>query len=281
MPKTADMYAKFLEEYVSDVAILKYTPATAGFGINYLLRNDYANLYLDIVNSFLCDLPAGPLRLLEFGCGAGMNIISLVSLLEENSIPVEFAYGTDFSPRLVQSAVQEASANLPPGLAKKLTFHVARNERLIEDLAASGNRPVDNLAGSFDLIMGVNTFRYCRRIGKDQDCAADIHRLLRPGGVCIIIDMNNLFPAFRSHWKRSAGDATEVYLPSLEEYASPFKAAGFSVIKEGHFCWIPHSAGRALTLACRLASPILNLVVPRRAMRSLVVAQKPAQNGRG
>jgi SAM-dependent methyltransferase len=279
MPKTADMYEKFLQEYVSDSAVLKYAPATAGFGINYLLRNDYANLYLEVVNSFLRDLPGGPLRLLEFGCGAGMNIISLVSLLEENGVPVKSAYGTDFSPRLVQSAVQEASAVLPPGLAKKLTFHVARNERLIEDLAASGNHQVDDLVGSFDLIMGVNTFRYCHRIGKDQDCAADIHRLLRPGGVCIIIDMNNLFPAFRSHWKRSAGDATEVYLPSLEEYASPLKAVGLRVIKKGHFCWIPHSAGRALTLGCRLAGPILNFVAPSRAMRSLVVAQKPDQNG--
>jgi SAM-dependent methyltransferase len=279
MPKTAEMYDKFLQEYVSDGAILKYTPATAGFGINYLLRNEYANLYLAIVNSRLRNPSGRPLRLLEFGCGAGMNIISLVSLLEQKGIAVESAYGTDFSPRLVQSAVQEASSALPPSLAKKLAFHVARNERLIEDLAAAGSHQVDDLVGSFDLIVGVNTFRYCNRIGKDRDCAADVHRLLRPGGVCIIIDMNNRFPAFRSRFKPQAADSTEVYLPSLEEYASPFKAAGFEVIQQGHFCWIPHSAGRTLTLCCRLASPFLNLLARDRAMRSLVVAQKMPRNG--
>ena len=279
MSKTVEMYQKFLDEYVSDSAVRKYTPATAGFGINHLLRNDYANVYLEVVNSLLRDLPGKSLRLLEFGCGAGMNIISLVSLLEETGIPVECAYGTDFSPRLVQSAEQECSVALPPSLAKKLKFHVARNERLIEDLAAAGNQQPASLLGSFDLIVGVNTFRYCHRIGKDRDCATDVLRLLRPGGVCIIIDMNNLFPAFRSRWKRSSADATEVYLPSLEEYASPFKSVGFKIIKQDHFCWIPHSAGRALTLSCRIASPLLSLVAHSRAMRSLVVAQKPTQNG--
>ena len=57
MSKTVEMYQKFLDEYVSDSAVRKYTPATAGFGINHLLRNDYANVYLQVVNSLLRDLP--------------------------------------------------------------------------------------------------------------------------------------------------------------------------------------------------------------------------------
>jgi SAM-dependent methyltransferase len=278
MPKTMQMYEKFLEEYVSEDAVRKYTTGTAGFGINYLLRNDYAQVYLSVVKSHLQASPGRPLRLLEFGCGGGMNIIGLVSLLEEKGVPVECAYGTDFSPRLVQSAVQEAKASLPSRLAGKLSFQVARNERLMEDLAIARGKPVEDLIGSFDLIVGVNTFRYCHRLGKEQDCAADIQRLLRPGGVCIIIDMNDRFPAFRSHLKGSVKDPAERYLPSLEEYASPFKTAGFEIIRKENFCWIPHSAGRALTLCCRLASPLLNLMAPSRAMRSLVVARKPAQD---
>jgi SAM-dependent methyltransferase len=276
MPKTVQMYQKFLEEYASEDAVRKYTSGTAGFGINYLLRNDYARVYLSVVESFLQTLPARPLRLLEFGCGGGMNIISLVSLLEEKRVPVECAYGTDFSPTLVQSALREANASLPPGLAGKLNFLVARNERLTEDLAAARGKPVEDLVGFFDLIVGVNTFRYCHRLGKERDCAADIYRLLRPGGVCINIDMNNRFPAFRSHLKGSVEDSAECYLPSLEEYASPFKTAGFEIVREENFCWIPHSAGLALTLCCRLASPLLSLLAPSRAMRSLIVARKPA-----
>jgi SAM-dependent methyltransferase len=273
---TEQINEKFFEEYVSEDAVCKYTTNTAGFGINYLLRHDYANVYLSAVNSYLRTSPQRPLRLLEFGCGGGMNIIALVSLLQHEGIPVECAYGTDFSPRLVESAKQEAKAGLPPGLAKKLIFHVARNEKLTEDLASACGKPIDELAGFFDLIVGVNTFRYCHRLGKSQDCAADVYRMLRPEGVCINIDMNNRFPAFRSKLRHSVDDSTECYLPTLEEYASPFEAVGFEMIKKQNFCWIPHSAGRALTLGCRIASPFLNLVARSRAMRSLVVARKPA-----
>ena len=97
-----------------------------------------------------------------------------------------------------------------------------------------------------------------------------------PGGVCVNIDMNNRFPVFRSKFKRAVEDETECYVPTLEEYASPFKTAGFEITKKQNFCWIPHSAGRALTLSGRLPSPFLNLVARSRAMRSLIVARKPA-----
>ena len=207
-----------------------------------------------------------------------MNITRLLSLLEQREVRVESAYGTDFSPRLVQAAEQEAKAFLSPHLSKNLSFHVARNEQLLQDLSSELGRRVDDLVGSFDLIIGVNTFRYCHRLGREVDCAADIHRLLRPGGVCVIIDMNNRFPAFRSKFKLKGldKDLVECYLPSLEEYALPFKTARFEIIKQENFCWVPHSAGRSLTLCCRLMGPFLNLTARSRAMRSLVVARKPA-----
>jgi len=274
MEKTGQMYEKFLDEYVSEDAVRKYTTEAAGYGITYLLSNDYARIYLDVVNSCLHPSKARPLRLLEFGCGGGMNIIRLVALLEEKKIPVERAFGTDFSPRLVQAAGEEAKACLPQHLAKKVSFHVARNEQLAQDLAA-GLAEDDHREGTFDMIVGVNTFRYCHRLDKELDCAQDIFRLLRPGGVCVNIDMNNRFPAFRSRLRGSDQDPEECYLPSLEEYASPFENAGFEIIAKKNFCWIPHSAGRALTFTCRLMSPALNLIARSRAMRSLVVARKP------
>lgn len=274
MEKTEQINEKFIEEYGSDDAVRKYTTGTAGFGINYLLQNDYARVYLNAVNSYLRTTPQRPLRLLEFGCGGGMNIISLISLLEQKGIPVESAYGTDFSERLVKSATQEAKASLHPALAKKVSFHVACNERLLDDLAATLGRSAQDFLGYFDLIVGVNTFRYCHRLGKQNECAADIHRLLRPGGVCVNIDMNDRFPAFRSKLRGAVEDPAECYIPSLEEYVAPFQAAGFEIVKKGNFCWIPHSAGRLLTFACRLLSPLLSLVASSRAMRSLVVARK-------
>jgi SAM-dependent methyltransferase len=275
MEQTGQLYEKFLDEYVSEDAVRKYTTETAGYGITYLLGNDYARIYLDAIDSYLRTSAARPLRLLEFGCGGGMNITHLVSLLESREVPVECAYGSDFSPRLVEAAEQEAKAFLSRNLAEKLSFHVARNENLVQDLV-SELRGGKDLLGSFDLIVGVNTFRYCHRLGKELDCATDIYRLLRPGGVCINIDMNNRFPAFRSRLKGQEQNRAECYLPSLDEYVSPFKAAGFEIVKKGNFCWIPHSAGRVLTLCCRLSSPLLNFVASSRAMRSLVVARKPA-----
>jgi SAM-dependent methyltransferase len=268
------MYESFLEEYVSDEAVRKYTARTAGYGINYLLENDYAEVYLRALDSVLRTQAHRSLRLLEFGCGAGMNIIRLVSLLERRGVAVECAYGTDFSSRLVQAAKQEANAFLPAKLAQKLNFYTARNEQLLEDLSAGCDTQIHDLVGFFDLIVGVNTFRYCNRIRKELDCAADIHRMLRPGGVCIVIDMNDRFPVFRSRLNGRDKDPVECYVPSLAEYASPFKTIGFEMIREGNFCWVPHSAGRGLTICCCILSPFLNLAARSRAMRSLVVARK-------
>ena len=245
MEKTNAIYGKFLDEYVSEQAVRKYTTQTAGYGINYLLHNDYAKIYLETVKTYLSGPNARPLRLLEFGCGGGMNITRLVSLLNEKQVAIEYAYGTDFSPRLVEAAKVESQTYLPPELAQKVNFFVARNEQLEKDLLAGlgGNR--DRL-GSFDLIIGVNTFRYCHRLGKTAECAQDIYRLLKPGGMCINIDMNDRFPAFRSRWRRPIETKEECYLPTLAEYVSPFEAAGFEIVKKGNFCWVPHSAGRAL-----------------------------------
>ncbi len=274
MEKADVLYDKFLDEYVSEQAVQKYTTQTAGYGINYLLHHDYAKIYLTTVKTYLSAPDARRLRLLEFGCGGGMNITRLVALLNQKRVTVESAYGTDFSPRLVEAAKEEAQTYLPPELARKVNFYVARNERLEEDLlkASGGNGA---RVGDFDLIIGVNTFRYCHRLGKQLDCAKDIYRLLRPGGVCVNIDMNNRFPAFRSRWRRSKQNTEESYLPTLAEYAEPFEKAGFEVVSRKTFCWVPHSAGRALTIACRTAAPFLDLVCGGRAMRSLVIARKP------
>ena len=77
--------------------------------------------------------------------------------------------------------------------------------------------------------------------------------------MCVNIDMNDRFPAFRSRLRRGTVSGVECYLPSLEEYGSPFKNAGFEIVQKGNFCWIPHSAGRGLTAFCAFMSPMLNL----------------------
>ncbi len=269
----------FFREYTSPDAILKYTTATAGFGISYLLDHDYKTVYLEAIKRLPQQVGQDGIRILEFGCGGGMNLLHLVSVLSRDGFKVASAVGTDFSPVLIEAANKEAQNYLTPQERSQVQFCVAKNETLLENMSARLGQELSKLENSFQFVIGVNTIRYCHRAGKQLDCARDILRLLAPGGVCVVIDMNDCFPAFRSALKNKLygkkEHEDECYLPSLEEYTAPFAQVGFEVLRSEHFCWIPHSAGRFLTALLHAMSPVLNMVARSRAMRSLVVAKKP------
>src|ERR1700709_1895115 len=180
----------YLQEYSADEATARYTSRTAGHGISYLLENDYAQVYLSAIDKFLDSPAEQPLRLLEFGCGGGMNIITLVSLLERRGRKIESAVGTDFSERLISAANGESKSLLTPEQQGKVRFVVARNETIASDLGQAFQGVGENLRQSFHVILGVNTFRYCHRLGKQDECARDLAALLAPGGICVMIDMN-------------------------------------------------------------------------------------------
>ncbi len=265
----------FLAEYSTDKAVRKYARKTAGLGISYLLEHDYGNIYRKVLHKYITASMAGGVRFLEFGCGAGMNLFHCLDLLEREGIPLAAAYGTDFSAQLISEARREAGA-LPRERSGKVKFAVARNERLIDDMASALDIPAQNLAGSFQMIIGVNTFRYCYRLGWGEDCAQRIYDLLTPGGVCVMIDMNNRFPMFRTRMKdRLTRPKAQWYLPKLSEYRAPFAKVGFEILETGNFCWVPHSAGPQLLRACRALTPVLNTVARGFAMRSLVISRKP------
>jgi SAM-dependent methyltransferase len=271
------MDASFFDEYTSHDAILKYTKATAGYGISYLLDHDYKSVYLKAIELLPPSVKARGLRVLEFGCGGGMNLVHLVSVLKQSGIRIESAVGTDFSPVLIEAAKREANSYLPREDQSKLSFHVARNETLIQDIAAASGVDRSQLVNSFDLILGVNTIRYCHRFDREMDCSREIFELLSPGGVCVNIDMNDRFPAFRSDLKNKFREVKEeeCYIPSLGEYAAPFEKTGFEMLRKEHFCWIPHSGGKFTCAILGGLTPILNTVARSRAMRSLVVVRKP------
>jgi SAM-dependent methyltransferase len=268
--------ASFLEEYNSEESIRKYSRQTAGAGISYLLDHEYGRIYLESIERYVpkSRLKTG-IRLWEFGCGAGMNLLHLISVLEPRGIKLDFACGTDFSETLIGAARSETNTYFAPNQLNRVRFAVARNEDLIEEGAKGLGLRKDGLLGSFDLVFGVNTIRYCHRLKNVDRCVAGISELLRVGGVCVVIDMNRRFPAFRSRLRSWPNrDAEDTFLPSIEEYARPFSSAGFEIVKKKNFCWIPHSAGRSLTTAMKTLTPVLNTIVPSRAMRSLVIAQK-------
>jgi len=266
----------FIKEYSSNDAVIKYTKETAGYGISYLLENDYAKIYLESIKQYIPDhLKKNGLRIIEFGCGGGMNLIHLILLLEKSGIMVESAYGTDFSEKLIQAAGNEAKKYLSDEHRKKVTFSVARNETLMQDLAGALALEKSSLSGKFHLILGVNTTRYCHRLKKEFECARNIYDLLAKDGICIIIDMNDKFPVFRSMLRdRLTMKKEDYHIPSLEDYARPFSKEGFQILKKQNFCWIPHSAGKIMTAILKALTPTLNALAPHRAMRSLVISKK-------
>jgi SAM-dependent methyltransferase len=205
-----------------------------------------------------------------------MNLLHLVSLLSREGIKVTGAVGTDFSPVLIEKAKREAKSCLPEDELRKLELHLAKNESIISDLSASAGIERSSMENSFQFVIGVNTIRYCHAAKTEMDCVRTIFELLAPGGVCVIIDMNNRFPLFRSElrnrlrWKKTP----QCYIPSLEEYTAPFAKTGFEVLRSEHFCWVPHSAGKFETALFIRMSPVLNKIARSRAMRSLVVARK-------
>src|SRR5262249_25006087 len=207
--------------------------------------------------------------------------IHLISVLNQEGVKVQQAVGTDFSPVLIDAARGESKSHLHAADQAKLEFHLAKNEALVADLSASMGKQPSEVLGSFDFAFGVNTIRYCHREGRELSCARDIRDLLVPGGVAVVIDMNHRFPAFRSALKNRfrIHKRLECYIPSLEEYVAPFENAGFEILRNEHFCWIPHSGGPLMSSLFRTLTPLLNTVAKSRAMRSLVVVRRPAPAG--
>lgn len=269
----------FYQEYTSENAVRRYSKATAGAGISYLLDHDYKKIYMEAMQSIPDDVRKDGIRILEFGCGVGMNLIHLVSALSHEGIKIKEAVGTDFSPVLIEAARREAAEYLSKDDASDIRFFVGSNETLVADLGKDLGLSEHELMGRFDFILGVNTMRYCHRAEKELDCAKDIFHLLTPGGVCVSIDMNDRFLFFRSSLRRGLAKqkrkGDEAYLPSIDEYASPFLESGFELLRKEHFCWVPHSAGRLTSRIFGVISPVLNSVAKSRAMRSLIVTRKP------
>jgi SAM-dependent methyltransferase len=269
----------FLDEYSRDDVIAKYLNDTAGDGIAYALHHVYGPVYADVVRRLIARRPRGHrFRVLEYGCGGGMNLVKVLDLFRQQGAEIELGVGADFSPRMVEAAREDVVPRLPASLRERVQFAVAANESLARDLAKDLGMPIERLEKSFDVVVGVNTFRYCHRLQKDDECARDIHRLLASGGCSVMIDMNRNFPLFKSRVadliRRRKPE--EAYLPTLAEYTNPFRRAGMTVQTSRNFCWFPHSAGPGLVRALRVAAPVLDLTVSRFAMRSLVVAERPA-----
>jgi len=176
---------------------------------------------------------------------------------------------------MVEASKQEAREALHSRDLDKVCFHQVANENLVRELPKTLRRAPEELLGLFHLILGVNTFRYCFRLGNEAESARGIYSLLRPGGYTVMIEMNHKFPLFRSRLRRDSVPKEQRYLPTMEQYAGVFRDAGFELKMVKNFCWIPHSARSTGAALLGAASPLLQTLFSSFATRSLVVGRKP------
>jgi SAM-dependent methyltransferase len=265
----------YLEEYTASENVRKYVTETAGHGIAYVLPKVYGPVYTPLLRELARQKSGGGLRVLEYGCGGGMNLLWIARYLLQHQIPLEVAVGTDFSPQMTEAAAKEAATQLAPKDRRLAVFHTIANENLARDLPAAMGLQGTKGNGFFDFAVGVNTYRYCFRLKKDLESAQGLFSLLRPGGYSVMIEMNHDFKFFRSKRRNIDKPSDQTYLPTLDQYEAVFRQAGFEIVTKKNFCWVPHSAGPALTTTLRAATPFLDIFFRRYASRSLVVARKP------
>lgn len=269
-----------LQVYSAEANIRKYRRASAGEGINYLLPNSYGPIFEKATDAALADTGSSQLRALEFGCGAGMAIHHLAEDMRRRGTEVDVAIGADFVPEMIEAANLDREEFASDWAKERLRYVVASNETLVDEIADGLDQQPADVEGTFQLAIGVNTFRYAVRHGTSATVVEQLERLLAPGGRVVMIDMNDRFPygvkprRSTNGWQPVRFDQPK--LPSLDEYAQPFADAGFEVLERRHFCWIPHSASGARFRITKALSPALDRVVPDHAMRSLVIARKRA-----
>src|SRR5678816_3425538 len=95
----------YMQEYTRDDIIAKYISDTAGAGIAYILQHVYAPVYLRSIRELKASRPKNhSFRVMEYGCGGGMNLLRIAELLRTEGVALERAYGVDFSPPMIEAA---------------------------------------------------------------------------------------------------------------------------------------------------------------------------------
>jgi SAM-dependent methyltransferase len=279
----------YFAEYSQPTIIARYLSGTAAPASTYLVRAVYSPIYQEILQTLVSRNPEhNGFRILEYGCGGGMNLLQLIRLFQAQGAQLADAIGTDFSPAMIEAARIEAKQQLPVKLNALTTYLVARNETITQDLASGLGASLGELHNTFDLILGVNTFRYAHRRKRDETVARELFALLRPGGYSIMIDMNRfrfVGSRVRDPCKRAK---QRYYIPSLRQYSGSFLKAGFVITQARTFygltrlplgSWVPASVEVSMLSLFRALRPTLDTYLSLFARHALVIAKKPVRVG--
>ncbi|MBI2444199.1 MAG: class I SAM-dependent methyltransferase [Candidatus Magasanikbacteria bacterium] len=150
-------------------------------------------------------------RIVDVACGTGEVIVRLA-----REFPAAEFIGIDFAPAMLQKAREKARA---------LT-----QARFIEAPAAAIPLP----ASSADAVLCSDAFHH---LAEPQAVIAEIHRVLKPGGLFLLVD-----PAFNSRLARWLGNLVKgfehaYHYYSLTELKTLLTAPGFTITAGFRYRW--------------------------------------------
>ncbi len=87
----------YMQEYTRDDIIARYISDSAGDGYRVHLHHVYAPTYLRAIRELISSRPKGhKFRVMEYGCGGGMNLLRIAELLRSEGAALESGYGAGF-----------------------------------------------------------------------------------------------------------------------------------------------------------------------------------------
>lgn len=189
-------------------------PALAAYQDNVVSR--YLNAALaDAVSGVApATSPAGPLKLIELGAGAGVCAAAVLNVLQGQ--PVDYLF-TDVSPTLLASAQQRFRGKVRVEL-------LDINADLIDQ--GCGLRP-----GSADVVIAANVLHNAAHVGRSL---RRIRRVLRPGGLLAVVestrDSHAVLTSMAFLLSPAAGDrATDDVFLDRQSWRREMAGAGFAV----------------------------------------------------
>jgi ubiquinone/menaquinone biosynthesis C-methylase UbiE len=199
--------------------------------------------YINIFNAFI---PKGG-RILEFGAGTGKFSTLFKDFTDE-------LYLTDFSIEML---------------------NVNREKSLPRICADTENLPFPD--HFFDCCIGITTFCY---LPDKKRGLSEIIRVLKPGGIILIIDQNRvnfIFMLSKLYYlrHRKLNRQPQVSQSTLFLYRQLFHEAGLEIETSGSFSWIPHALPTAIVKLLTPFDYILTRlpIVKNYAMRLFIIGK--------